>query len=132
MPNSVPQRGITPVDQAQALISAGSTLIQYRNKSQGKQGSTRVMLADALAIRSLAPPHIKLIMNDRVDLCLAAGFDGVHLGQDDLSIISARKLYPPPLIIGLSTHNAEQFAVADAHFRRLLRHRVRSLPQNRK
>src|SRR6266481_2698583 len=79
------QRGITPVDQAQALISAGSTLIQYRNKSQGKQGSARVTLADALAIRSLAPPHIKLIMNDRVDHCLAGGFDGVHLGQDDLS-----------------------------------------------
>ena len=108
------QRGIAPVDQAQALVSAGCTLLQYRNKNQAQQGSARAMLTDALAIRSLAPPNIKLIMNDRADLCLAARFDGVHLGQDDLSITSARKLCPPPLVIGSSTHNADQLAVADA------------------
>jgi thiamine-phosphate pyrophosphorylase len=108
------QRSITPVNHARALISAGCTLIQYRNKSQDKQGSTRTMLADALAIRNIGPPHVKLIMNDRADLCLAACFDGVHLGQDDLSITSSRKLCPTPLIIGLSTHNADQLVAADA------------------
>jgi len=74
----------------------------------------REMLTDALAIRTFAPPHIKLIMNDRADLCLAARFDGVHLGQDDLSIDSARSLCKPPFIIGLSTHNADQLTLADA------------------
>jgi len=103
------QRGLSPIDHARVLISAGCMLLQYRNKS----GSARQMLADSLAIRSLAPPHIKLIMNDRADLCLAASFDGVHLGQDDLSAASARQVCPAPMIVGVSTHNMHQVEAAD-------------------
>ena len=52
-------------------------------------------------------------MNDRADLCLAAEFDGVHVGQDDLSPDSARKIIGPERWLGVSTHNAEQVAKAD-------------------
>jgi thiamine-phosphate pyrophosphorylase len=52
-------------------------------------------------------------MNDRADLCLAAGFDGVHVGQDDLSAEGARKIIGDKLRLGVSTHNPEQVAEAD-------------------
>src|SRR5271168_590202 len=103
------QRGIAPVKYAKILFSYGCTLIQYRNKS----GNARQMLADALALRSFAPPSIKLIMNDRADLCLAARFYGVHLGQDDLSIDSARRICPEPMMVGVSTHNPQQVSIAE-------------------
>jgi thiamine-phosphate pyrophosphorylase len=54
-----------------------------------------------------------LIMNDRADLCLAARFNGVHVGQDDLSPEGARKVCAEPLIVGVSTHNLEQLRAAD-------------------
>ena len=66
---------------AEELIAAGCTLLQYRNKS----GNARHMLVEARELRARLGEGIKLIMNDRADLCLAAGFDGVHVGQDDLS-----------------------------------------------
>jgi thiamine-phosphate pyrophosphorylase len=77
------------------------------------------MLGQALEIRNLsrtrvsAPHWIKLIMNDRADLCLAAGFDGVHIGQDDLSPESARGIIGPERWLGVSTHNVHQVAEAD-------------------
>ena len=52
-------------------------------------------------------------MDDRADLCLAAGFDGVHVGQEDLSPASARKVIGDKLWLGVSTHNPEQVAEAD-------------------
>jgi thiamine-phosphate pyrophosphorylase len=52
-------------------------------------------------------------MNDRADLCLAAGFDGLHVGQDDLSPESARSIIGTDLWLGVSTHNPEQLAEAD-------------------
>jgi thiamine-phosphate pyrophosphorylase len=94
---------------ASALLSAGVTLLQYRNKS----GNAREMLAHACELKRLAANSVKLIMNDRADLCLAAGFDGVHVGQDDLSPQSARKIIGNQLWLGVSTHNPEQVAEAD-------------------
>jgi thiamine-phosphate pyrophosphorylase len=52
-------------------------------------------------------------MNDRADLCLAANFDGLHIGQDDLSPASARSIIGPDRWLGVSTHNTEQLAEAD-------------------
>jgi len=52
-------------------------------------------------------------MNDRADLCLAAEFNGVHVGQDDLSPEGARRVIGPTLLLGVSTHNPEQLAEAD-------------------
>lgn len=122
---------------AEGLVSAGVTLIQYRNKS----GSARQMLQQARGLKrclsvqgsqnlhpfgklragSVAqnatrvghPQAIRLIMNDRADLALAAGFDGVHIGQDDLSPESVRKIIGPDRWLGVSTHNPEQLAEAD-------------------
>jgi thiamine-phosphate pyrophosphorylase len=91
------------------LLSAGVTLLQYRNK----QGSPRQMLAQALELRRLAGGRARLIMNDRADLCLAAGFDGVHIGQDDLPPEAARSIVGNRLWMGVSTHRAEQLRRAD-------------------
>jgi thiamine-phosphate pyrophosphorylase len=91
------------------LASGGMTLLQYRNKS----GIAREMLDQARALKSRMGASVKLIMNDRADLCLAAGFDGVHIGQDDLSADGVRRVIGPNLMLGVSTHNPEQVIAAD-------------------
>lgn len=71
------------------------------------------MLSDAREIRRRLGRRIVLIMNDRADLALAGDFDGVHVGQDDLSVEAVRRVVGPELIVGASTHNPEQLQVAD-------------------
>jgi thiamine-phosphate pyrophosphorylase len=103
------------INAAEELVAGGATLIQYRNKS----GNARVRLEQARELRSrcrtgVSDPHVpSLIMNDRADLCLAAEFDGVHVGQDDLSPESVRRIIGDGRWLGLSTHNPEQLAEAD-------------------
>jgi thiamine-phosphate pyrophosphorylase len=100
---------------AEALAAGGCTLLQYRNKS----GNARIMLEHARELRRLSragvpAPHVpKLIMNDRADLCVAADFDGVHVGQDDLSPESVRQIIGPDRWLGVSTHNPDQIIEAD-------------------
>jgi thiamine-phosphate pyrophosphorylase len=94
---------------AEELVAAGVTFLQYRNKS----GSARQMLEHAYTLKRLVGSGVKLIMNDRADLCLAAGFDGLHVGQDDLSPESARLIIGGDHWLGVSTHNPEQLAQAD-------------------
>jgi thiamine-phosphate pyrophosphorylase len=94
---------------AEELAAAGVMLLQYRNKS----GNARQMLDEARELRARLGASVKLIMNDRADLCLATGFDGLHIGQDDLSPESARKIIGPARWLGVSTHNPEQLAEAD-------------------
>lgn len=95
---------------AEDLTASGVTLLQYRNKC----GNARKMLEDVHALKRLVGSRVKLIMNDRADLCLAAGFDGLHIGQDDLSPESARRIIGGERWLGVSTHNPEQLAEADA------------------
>ena len=94
---------------AEELIAGGCSLLQYRNKS----GNARIMLEQARELKCRVGGRMKLIMNDRADLCLAAEFDGVHVGQDDLSPDSARKIIGPNRWLGVSTHNPEQLRDAD-------------------
>lgn len=110
---------------AEEWVTAGVTVLQYRNKS----GNASEMLADARAVKEAvakacgaslrrtgegARSHVvRFIMNDRADLCLAAEFDGVHIGQDDLSPESARKIIGRSRWLGVSTHNPNQVAEAD-------------------
>jgi thiamine-phosphate pyrophosphorylase len=94
---------------AEELAAGGCTLIQYRNKS----GNARQMLDDARELRARLAANIKLIMNDRADLALAAGFDGVHVGQGDLSAEGVRQVIGAARWLGVSTHNPEQLAEAD-------------------
>ncbi len=101
---------------AEELVAAGVTLIQYRNKSD----DARVIVNQARELRQRcsragvpAPHGLKLILNDRADLCLAAEFDGVHVGQHDLSPEAARKIIGPERWLGVSTHNPQQVIEAD-------------------
>ena len=95
-------------DFANEVVSAGVTILQYRAKNL----SSREMLAHARELRRIVPSSVKLVMNDRADLCLAAGFDGVHVGQDDLSPASVRGIIGADLLLGVSTHNLAQFEMA--------------------
>ena len=97
------------LDFAEALLSSGITLLQYRNK----QGSARHVLSHARDLKLINNDRALLIMNDRADLCLAAAFNGIHVGQDDLSPEAARRLAQKPLWMGVSTHSPEQLRTAD-------------------
>lgn len=97
-------------DYARDLTAGGATIIQYRNKT----GMTREMLSHAREIRRVLGDAVTLIMNDRADICVAAGYDGVHVGQHDLSPEGARVVIGPSRILGVSTHNLEQLREADA------------------
>ena len=94
---------------AEDLEKGGCTLMQYRNKC----GNSRVMLDQARKLKQHRGESVRLIMNDRADLCLAADLDGVHIGQDDLAPESVRKLIGSKRWLGVSTHNPEQLAEAD-------------------
>ena len=92
------------VNHARSLVKGGVRLIQYRNK----QGSAREMLEQARALKKSVGRKALLIFNDRADLCLAAGFDGVHLGQEDVSVAGARAVVGRRCLVGVSTHNLKQ------------------------
>ena len=94
---------------AEVLVTAGCTVLQYRNKS----GNARIMLEQAREVKKRLSGAVKLVMNDRADLCLAAEFDGVHVGQDDLSPEAVRRIIGAERWLGISTHNPEQLAEAD-------------------
>jgi len=94
---------------AEELLAGGVTLLQYRDKS----GHAREMLEQARELKRRLGGSVRLIMNDRADLSLAAGFDGVHVGQEDLSPEGARKVIGERLWLGVSTHNPEQIKEAD-------------------
>ncbi len=84
---------------ARNVAEGGATLVQLRDK----RSATRAMLAEARAIKAaLAPTRVPLIVNDRVDVALAAGADGVHMGQEDMEVADVRRLLGPRAIIGLS------------------------------
>ena len=94
---------------SEELFAGGITLLQYRNKT----GNARQILEQSRELKRRFGGFVTLIMDDRADLCLAAGFDGVHVGQDDLSPAGARKVIGERLWLGVSTHNPEQVAEAD-------------------
>jgi thiamine-phosphate pyrophosphorylase len=94
---------------AEELAAGGATLLQYRNKL----GFGRQILDDARELKRRLRTSVRLIMNDRADLCLVAEFDGLHVGQDDLSPESSRRVIGPELWLGVSTHNPEQLREAD-------------------
>jgi thiamine-phosphate pyrophosphorylase len=91
------------------LISGSATLVQLRDKL----GTTRAMLDEAQALSAaLRPKGIPLLINDRVDVALAAGAQGVHVGWDDMPPQDARRLLGAAAIIGLSIKTLEQAAAA--------------------
>jgi thiamine-phosphate pyrophosphorylase len=84
---------------ARLVTQGGATLVQLRDK----HSDTRRMVERTRAVKAaLAPFGVPLLINDRVDVALAAGADGAHVGQDDMAVADARKLLGPQAIIGLS------------------------------
>jgi thiamine-phosphate pyrophosphorylase len=98
------------VEYARELAIGGVTWLQYRNKV----GLTREMLIQARELRRVLGQGVTLIMNDRADICIAAGYEGVHVGQEDLSAEGARTVVGPGRIVGVSTHNLQQLQEADS------------------
>ena len=102
-PSVYPDRPL--VEVLTIAVEAGASLFQYRNKT----ASMKEAYVEALALRqAAAKARVIFIVNDRCDLALAVDADGVHLGQGDLPLDTARKVMGPDKLIGISTHNADQ------------------------
>ena len=97
--------GLSHPEQVELLSRGGATLIQLREKHL----PVREFYEQA---KIAFQPGVQLIVNDRVDLALAVGAHGVHLGQDDMPPGAARNLLGPDAVIGYSTHNVEQAIAA--------------------
>jgi thiamine-phosphate pyrophosphorylase len=94
---------------ARLVAQGGATLVQLRDK----RGDTRSMVERARAIKAaLAPFGVPLLINDRVDVALAAGADGAHVGQDDMAVADARRLLGRDAIVGLSVKTTAQAEAA--------------------
>jgi thiamine-phosphate pyrophosphorylase len=106
----VPEAGPTEAALiAGMLLDGGAPVLQLRMK----RASGARMLACAEALRSLcAARGAVFVVNDRMDIALACGADGVHLGQEDLPLQAARRIAPPGFLIGVSTHTEEQVDAA--------------------
>lgn len=104
-----PRWGRDPVEQARAALAGGASVVQLR----AKHASDRQALAWARAIGDLCRMHgARFFVNDRFDLALAAGADGVHLGQDDLPPERLPAAARARLLVGRSTHTPEQLRAA--------------------
>ncbi|KJS12638.1 MAG: hypothetical protein VR67_07755 [Peptococcaceae bacterium BRH_c8a] len=99
-------------DQVLAGLAAagGAGVIQLR----AKQASTHILYEKALAIKKELAEKALFIVNDRLDVALAVGADGVHLGQDDLPAVVARRILGTEKIIGVSVGNVEEALRAEA------------------
>jgi thiamine-phosphate pyrophosphorylase len=98
-------RGRPLADLVEAAVAGGATLVQLRDKTS----ETRAMVATARALAGvLRGTGVPLIVNDRVDVALAAGADGVHLGQDDMDIADARRLLGPRAILGVTVRTERE------------------------
>lgn len=103
--------GLSHAEQVDRLIAGGATLIQLRDK----RAASRDFFHQAEAALEIARKRdVQLIINDRVDIALALGADGVHLGQADMPVEAARRLLGDGAIIGISTHDLSQAKLAAA------------------
>lgn len=99
--------GRTLRDVVAAAVQGGVTCVQLREK----QLNTRDFFAQAILLKELLAPYgIPLVINDRIDVALACGAQGVHLGQSDMPVEEARRLLPPDVFIGWSVETMEDVA----------------------
>ena len=111
MQRTVIRAGIPIATFATELRSAGIRFLQFRDK----EGSDEDVIEAARLLRSMFPAgEATLILNDRAHLVASTEFDGVHLGQEDLSPVETRRIIGPDRLLGLSTHNAAQLSAAAA------------------
>ena len=98
-------------DVAHQALIGGAVCIQLREKDV----STRFFVEEARKMKALtARFRVPLIINDRIDVALASGADGVHIGQDDMPYAEARRLMGPKAIIGLSVETWDDVVEAEA------------------
>ena len=96
---------------AQELASAGVRLMQYRNKG----ASARELFDSSKKLVSLLSPlELSFVVNDRPDIAALVGANGVHVGQEDLGVEESRRVLGAGRLVGVSTHNLEQFQSATA------------------
>ena len=102
-------QGRALIDCVREALEGGVTLVQYRAKT----ASSAEMYAEALQLKALCDSfNVPLIINDRLDIAMAVGAAGVHLGQDDLPCAAARKILGEDYIIGVSAHNPAEAKTA--------------------
>ena len=106
---SASRAGRTPVDLSRACLDGGARLLQLR--APGVDTGTLVEWTREI-VDLAAPRGARVIVNDRCDVALLAGADGVHVGQNDLPAGAARNLLGPAAVLGLSTHDASQVEAA--------------------
>lgn len=103
-------RGLTHAEIAREAVAGGADAVQLREKRK----PAREILAAAREIRSITASAGRLfLVNDRLDIALASGADGVHLGQDDLPLKEARRQVPDDFIIGISVGSAGEAVLAE-------------------
>ncbi|OBZ35679.1 MAG: thiamine-phosphate diphosphorylase [Methanohalophilus sp. DAL1] len=90
-------------------VAAGCKIVQYREKDK----TTKEMIEEAILIRKICGDNAIFLVNDRIDVALAAGADGVHIGQDDMPIDAARKILGENKIIGLTVHDTDEAIEAE-------------------
>ncbi len=100
------------IDQVEEVLKAGATLIQLREKDL----SYEEFVSEAIQIKAITDYyHIPLIINDRIDVAIAADADGVHLGQDDDNVQKAREILGSDKIIGISAHTVREALDAEKY-----------------
>lgn len=100
--------GPAPVEQARAAIAGGARVVQVRVKD----APAGAVLEVARRVVALAAGRALVIVNDRADLALLSGADGVHLGDEDLPVAEARRLLGPDLLVGSTTRTLEEARAA--------------------
>ncbi|WP_070963813.1 thiamine phosphate synthase [Vibrio sonorensis] len=101
----------TLVNVVKAAVAGGVTMVQVREK----HGDIRSFIDRAAAVKkALKGTSVPLIINDRVDVALAVDADGVHLGQSDMPVITARELLGRDKLLGLSIENEQQLEQAES------------------
>ncbi len=98
------------ISDVRSAIAAGVKVVQYRNKSN----ITRDMYEEALSLKRICEGKADFIINDRLDVALAVGADGVHIGLEDMPYGEARRLLGPDKIIGVTVHDLEESLEAEA------------------
>lgn len=102
-------QGRALIDCVREALEGGVTLVQYRAKT----ASSEEMYAEALQLKALCDSfNVPLIINDRLDIAMAVGAAGVHLGQDDLPCAAARRILGEDYLIGVSAHNPAEAKAA--------------------
>lgn len=103
------ERQLDPLAVLDGFIAGGVRLVQLRDKSSSS--AERLALADAAVTRA-RPARVQIIVNDRPDIAAMARADGVHVGQEDLSVADTRLIVGANAIVGISTHDPAQVDAA--------------------